>query len=148
MCNLSRAIFPGPGAKVFIPTKETKKAEGRKRKKSVEYFLLGFGPSQNWIFGGWHLPPYHNIQRFFPPQFHPPHNTVSFLVTLSWNPLLSWLPHGYALLVSWCLIFSIALSLWSSWTRLASFFYKGPDGKYLRFCKPFGLCLSCSTLLS
>jgi hypothetical protein len=31
--------------------------------------------------------------------------------------------------------------------RLANFFYKGPDGKYFRFCRPYGLHHNYSTLL-
>lgn len=29
--------------------------------------------------------------------------------------------------------------------ELARFFYKGPDSKYARYCKPYGLCQNYST---
>ena len=30
--------------------------------------------------------------------------------------------------------------------ELANFFYKGPDSKYVRCCRPYGLCQNYSTL--
>lgn len=73
---------------VFILTEEEKKGEGRKR--SLEYFLLGFDPSRNWIFGGDIYLLVTMFKDFFPPSFilliiH----CISSSYLLLGNPLLS-----------------------------------------------------------